>query len=104
MFLLGFHRNLTALALCKSIQSVIQWFQIHHRNTFATIQNSALYLSGARVSIFPALVPRLLLMFIGSLYCKLLVPNILKTMDPVLVIKSMALFNIDKIAIAGFAL
>ena len=60
MLLLGFHRKLTALALCKSIQSAIQWFQIHHRITFATIQNSAVYISGARVSIFSALVPRLL--------------------------------------------
>ena len=52
MFLLGFRRKLTALALCKSIESAIQWFQIHHRITFATIQNPAVYLSGARVSIF----------------------------------------------------
>ena len=60
MFLLGFRRKLTALALCKSIESAIQWFQIHHRITFATIQNPAVYLSGARVSIFSTLVPRLL--------------------------------------------
>ena len=60
MFLLGFRRKLTALALCKSIKSAIQWFQIHHRITFATIQNPAVYLSGARVSIFSTLVPRLL--------------------------------------------
>ena len=59
MFLLGFRRELTALALCKSIESAIQWFQIHHRITFATIQNPAVYLSGARVSIFSTLVPRL---------------------------------------------
>ena len=59
MFLLGFRRKLTALALCKSIDSAIQWFQIHHRITFATIQNPAVYLSGARVSIFSTLVPRL---------------------------------------------
>ena len=59
MFLLGFRRKLTALALCKSIESAIQWFQIHHRITFATIQNPAVYLSGARVSIFSTLVPRL---------------------------------------------
>ena len=62
MFLLGFRRKLTALALCKSIESAIQWFQIHHRITFATIQNLAAYLSGARVSIFSTLVPRLLRM------------------------------------------
>ena len=59
MFLLGFHRKLTALALCKSIESAIQWFQIHHRITFATMQNPAVYLLGARVSIFSTLVPRL---------------------------------------------
>ena len=52
MFLLGFRRKLTALALCKSIESAIQWFQIHHGITFATIKNPAEYLSGARVSIF----------------------------------------------------
>ena len=60
MSLLGFRRKLTALALCKSIESAIQWFQLHHRITFATIQNPAVYLSGARVSIFSTLVPRLL--------------------------------------------
>ena len=59
MFLLGFRRKLNALALCKSIESAIQWFQIHHRITFATIQNPAVYLLGARVSIFSTLVPRL---------------------------------------------
>ena len=59
MFLLGFRRKLTALALCKSIESAIQWFQIHHRITFATIQNATVYLSGARISIFSTLVPRL---------------------------------------------
>ena len=61
MFLLGFRRKMTALALCKSIESAIQWFQIHHRITFATIQNPAVYLSGARVSIFSTLIPRLIL-------------------------------------------
>ena len=60
MFLLGFRRKLTALALCKSIESAIQWFQIHHRITFRTMQNPAVYLSGARVSIFSTLVPRLI--------------------------------------------
>ena len=60
MFLLGFRRKWTALSLCKSVEPAIQWFQIHHRITFATIQNLAVYLSGARVSIFSALVPRLL--------------------------------------------
>ena len=60
MFLLGFRRRWTALALCKSIEYAIQWFQIHHRITFVTMQNPAVYLSGARVSIFPTLVPRLI--------------------------------------------
>ena len=59
MILPGFRRKLTALALCKSIGSAIQWFQIHHRITFATILNPAVYLSGAKVSIFSTLVPRL---------------------------------------------
>ena len=59
MILLGFRRKLTALSLCKSIESAIQWFQIHHRINFATIRNPAVYLSGARVSIFSTLVPRL---------------------------------------------
>ena len=67
MFLLGFRRKLTALALCKSIESAIQWFQIHHRITFAPIQNPAVYLSGARVSIFSTVVPRL----IGSVHTAL---------------------------------
>ena len=66
MFLLDFRRKLTALALCKSIESAIQWFQIHHKITFATMQNPAVYLSGARVSIFSTLVPRLI-----CLTCKL---------------------------------
>ena len=57
MLLLGFRRKFTALALCKSIEAAIQWFQIHNRITFATIQNPAVYLSGARVSIFSTLVP-----------------------------------------------
>ena len=64
MFLLGFRRKFTALALCKSIESAIQWFQIHHRITFATMQNPAVYLSGARVSIFSTLIPRLWLTFL----------------------------------------
>ena len=56
--MLGFHRKLTALALCKSVEPAIQWFQIHHKITFATIQHPAVYLSAARVSIFFTLVPR----------------------------------------------
>ena len=62
MFLLGFRRKLNALALCKSIESAIQWFQIHHRITFVTIQNPTVYLLGARVSIFSTLVPQLIFM------------------------------------------
>ena len=58
MLLLGFRRMSTSLALCKSIESAIQLFQIYNKITFATIQNQALYLSGARVSIFFTLVPR----------------------------------------------
>ena len=58
MFLLGFRRKMTAMALCKSIESAIQWFQMHHRITFAIIQNPVVYLSGARVSILSTLVPR----------------------------------------------
>ena len=59
MFLLAFCRKWTALVLCKLIESAIQRFQIHHKITFATIQNPAVYLLGARVSIFPTLVLRL---------------------------------------------
>ena len=58
MFFLGFSRKLTAVTLCKSIESAIQLFQMHQRITFATIPNSAVYLSGARVFTFPTLVPR----------------------------------------------
>ena len=43
MFLLGFRRKLTALTLCKSIESAILWFQIYDIITFATIQNPAVY-------------------------------------------------------------
>ena len=59
MFLLGFCRKWTALALCKSIESAIQWFQMHHKITFVTIHDLAVNLSGARVSIF-------LHMYLGS--------------------------------------
>ena len=48
MFLLGFRRKWTTLALCKSIESAIQLFQIHQRITFATIQNPAVYLFGRK--------------------------------------------------------
>ena len=51
MFLLGSRRKLTAMALCKSIESAIQWLKIHHRITTATMQSPAVYLSGARVGV-----------------------------------------------------
>ena len=60
MYQASFRRKPSAVALCKSIESAIQWFQIHHGITFVTIHNSAVYLSGARVSISPTLVPRLI--------------------------------------------
>ena len=68
MLLLDFRRIWTALALRKSIESalrksiesVIQWFKIHQRITFATMHNLAIYLPGAWVSIFPTSDPRLL--------------------------------------------
>ena len=58
MFLWGFRRKWMALSLCKSTESAIQCFQITLELTLQpyTIQ---LYLSGARVSIFPTLVPQL---------------------------------------------
>ena len=60
MYRASFRRKLSAVSLCKSIESAIQWFQIHHGITFVTMHNPAVYLSGARVSISPTLVPRLL--------------------------------------------
>ena len=42
------------------MESAIQWFKVYHRMAFETIQNSAVYLSGERVIIFPVLVPQLL--------------------------------------------
>ena len=57
----SFRRKSSAVSLCKSIESAIQWFLIHHGITFVTIHNPAVYLSGARVSISPTLVPRLLM-------------------------------------------
>ena len=56
----NFRRKPSAVPLCKSIESAIQWFQIHHGISFVTIHNPAVYLLGARVSISPTLVPRLL--------------------------------------------
>ena len=56
IFLPGLRRKCTALALCKSIKYAIQWFQIHHLITFATIQNPAVCLSGAGDRMFPSLV------------------------------------------------
>ena len=89
MFLLGFRRKLTALTLCKSIESAIQWFQIHHRITFATIQNPAVYLSGARVSIFSTLVPRLWILYIIIKPC-VIVP---KRLDEILYVASIRMSN-----------
>ena len=60
MYRASFPRKSSAMSLCKSIKSAIQWFQIHHEITFVTIHNPAVYLSGASVSISPTLVPRLL--------------------------------------------
>ena len=60
MYHASFRRKRSAVPLCKSIESAIQWFQIHHGITFVTIHNPAVYLSGARVSISPTLVPRLI--------------------------------------------
>ena len=59
MYRASFRRKPSAVSLCNSIESAIQWFQIHYRITFVTIHNPAVYLSGARVSISPTLVPRL---------------------------------------------
>ena len=47
------------MTLCKSNESAIQWFHIHDRITFPTILNQTVYLSSARVSISPVVVPRL---------------------------------------------
>ena len=60
MYRASFHRKSSAVSLCKSIESAIQWFLINHGITFVTIQNPAVYLSGARVSKTPTVVPRLL--------------------------------------------
>ena len=59
MVLLGFRRKQAAMTLCKSNESAIQWFHIHDRITFAAIPNQTVYLSSARVSISPVVVPRL---------------------------------------------
>ena len=68
MYQASFRRKPSAVPLCKSIESAIQWFQIHHGITFVTIHNPAVYLSGARVSISPTLVPRLILSIIHTIY------------------------------------
>ena len=60
MYRASFRRKSSAVSLCKSIESAIQWFQIHYGITFVTIRNPAVFLSGARVSISPTLVPRLI--------------------------------------------
>ena len=61
MYRASFRRKPSAVPLCKSIESAIQWFEIHHGITFVTILNPAVYLSVARVSISLTLVPRLVL-------------------------------------------
>ena len=61
MYRASFRRKPSAVPLCKSIESAIHWFQIHHGITFVTIHYPAVYLSGARVSISPTLVPRLVI-------------------------------------------
>ena len=60
MFRASFRRKSSAVSLCKSIESAIQWFQIHYGITLVPIQNPPVYLSGARVSTSPTLVLRLL--------------------------------------------
>ena len=60
------------MTLCKSNESAIQWFYIHDRITFATILNQTVYLSSARVTISPVVVPRLIAYFrwpASSLLC-----------------------------------
>ena len=82
---MGFRRKWTALALYKSISPAILWFQIHHRITFATTQNPAVYLSGARVNILPTLVSQLC-MFVTdkwSILNSLLSPATLSQFNPV---------------------
>ena len=59
MYRASFRRKPSGVSLCKSIESAIKWFQIHHGITFVSIHNPAVYLSGARVSISPTLVSRL---------------------------------------------
>ena len=66
MYRASFRRKPSAVPLCKSIESAIQWFQIHYGITFVTIHNLAVYLSGARVSISPTLVPRLKISIRGA--------------------------------------
>ena len=60
MYHTSFRRKSSAASLCKTVKSALQWFQIYHGITFATIHNPAVYLSGARVSIFPTLFSRLM--------------------------------------------
>ena len=72
MYRASFRRKSSAVSLCKSIESAIPWFQIHHGITFVTIHNPAVYLSGARVSISPTLVPRLTINiyeYVNEVFC-----------------------------------
>ena len=59
MYRASFRRISSAVSLRKSIESAIQWFQIHHGITFVTIHNPTVYFSCASVNISPTLVPRL---------------------------------------------
>ena len=69
MFLLGFRRKLNALALCKSTESAIQCFQIHHRITFGTIQNPAVHGLAFFLPWFPNYIVTGILVLIGILRC-----------------------------------
>ena len=71
------------MSLCKSIESAIQRYLMHHGNTFVTIQNLAVYLSVARVSISPTVVPRLLAGYLDILIkSEQMFRNIAKTPFP----------------------
>ena len=79
MYRASFRRKSTAVSLCKSIESAIQRFLIHHGITFVIIHNPAVYLSGARVNISPTVVPRLLVIEENKRYALLNVMSIYRT-------------------------
>ena len=70
MYRASFRRKSSAVSLCKSIESAIQWFLIHNGITYVTIHNPAVYLSGARVSISPNLDPQILTFSVHLNECK----------------------------------